>query len=999
MKSPKGRHRPAAQDSPRRKLQYRPLLEVLEDRNAPGDGLAGLSLLGPGETTEQPLSDPASSSGVTGLSTSETTVGYSAGDPTSTTTGSIIVTSPTLTTSPTTTTTISTTPSDGGLGTTIGVTSRDVTPPDVDLDLPDFSTNPRLTLGVSASDNGRLAGTVAIDVDLNGDGVFKGRELNYRAGRLMGGQASLGLPQLPEGTFDVRARVRDLAGNVGMATVTTQIDPNAGKIGDERLLRLMSEYQAAAAASPTGQPDAAFSQQQAADPYLVFDGQGRLAINARAVHSQWFGELRQNLEALGMQVVHTRPAHAQVLGWLSLDKVASLTSLPHFASATAVLRPIVESGAVPGQPEEPRPDGANDAQGTLAFRNATGATGVGQFVGVISDSADFVDGNPADPEIGIAESQLSGDLPEVGVFNIFDVPGSDEGRAMLEIVHDIAPGANLSFASGVFGIDFALDLLTTPVGFTYPGATVVTDDLSFFISPIYNDGIFSQTIDDAVLNRNIVYTGSAGNAGSWGAEFTNLASTRWVSNIRDPLRVPIPAGIYLDMDPGPAVDLYSNITLTSVDGLGLKLHWDSAFLEGGSFLPGFQVNTDLDVLLISLNPGNFGEVVASSQIRNKITDEAFEIMDFTGEDDEPFYGIAVRKIGAGPNPTRVRFTRRGGDETHTAVMQYQTRLTNPSAPVLGFPTTFGNHTATQMLSVAAMPWFAINANEYEGFTSPGPSTILFNQLGQRLTTPQVRLKPDVIGMDGVNTTFFPDLLADITDDSDIFPNFFGTSASAPAVAALAALVRSQAPTATGAQITQHIRNTARDVTGGADLSQGFDPQNAVAPAGWDARTGFGLAQAVAFSATPPPPPPVPGGGTVGIAGGPDRFEPNNSSSQASFIDLTAVTLPYSVTVPNLTIHQNSIPDRDFFRIIAPFTSPLIVTMDAAPTAGDLDLFVYKLTSTGSLVLLGSSQTRSVGTDELVGVNVTAGNRIIIQISGFTTSTVRNIGDYQLTISQ
>jgi hypothetical protein len=50
---------------------------------------------------------------------------------------------------------------------------------------------------------------------------------------------------------------------------------------------------------------------------------------------------------------------------------------------------------------------------------------------------------------------------------------------------------------------------------------------------------------------------------------------------------------------------------------------------------------------------------------------------------------------------------------------------------------------------------------------------------------QYRQKPDIAAMDGANTTFFTQ---DSLADEDTFPNFFGTSASAPHAAAIAALV-------------------------------------------------------------------------------------------------------------------------------------------------------------------------------------------------------------------
>ena len=75
------------------------------------------------------------------------------------------------------------------------------------------------------------------------------------------------------------------------------------------------------------------------------------------------------------------------------------------------------------------------------------------------------------------------------------------------------------------------------------------------------------------------------------------------------------------------------------------------------------------------------------------------------------------------------------------------------------------------------------AEYYESF---GPVTIYFDDNGNRLATPIVRQQPTLAAVDGVDTTFFPEgpVTGDDSEDSDNptdgFPNFYGTSAAAPA---------------------------------------------------------------------------------------------------------------------------------------------------------------------------------------------------------------------------
>ena len=119
------------------------------------------------------------------------------------------------------------------------------------------------------------------------------------------------------------------------------------------------------------------------------------------------------------------------------------------------------------------------------------------------------------------------------------------------------------------------------------------------------------------------------------------------------------------------------------------------------------------------------------------------------------------------------------------------------------PTTFGHSNAAGSEAVGAAAWY--NTAEWgpafhpacvpacaEIFSSAGGTPILFDINGKRLNKPIVRVKPGVVGPDGGNTSFFFALFpfeVPGSTEPDEFPNFFGTSASAPHVAAVAALMK------------------------------------------------------------------------------------------------------------------------------------------------------------------------------------------------------------------
>jgi len=122
-------------------------------------------------------------------------------------------------------------------------------------------------------------------------------------------------------------------------------------------------------------------------------------------------------------------------------------------------------------------------------RRFYGTDGTGVKVGVLSDSDDF-------SELAIA----TGDLPP----NTTTVPGQDgrpgtgEGTAMMEIVHDLAPGADLFFATAFNGPErFAANIRA--LRFQYHCDIIIDDAIYFFESP-YQDDIIAQAVDDVTAD-------------------------------------------------------------------------------------------------------------------------------------------------------------------------------------------------------------------------------------------------------------------------------------------------------------------------------------------------------------------------------------------------------------------------------------------------------------------------------------------------------------------
>jgi hypothetical protein len=73
--------------------------------------------------------------------------------------------------------------------------------------------------------------------------------------------------------------------------------------------------------------------------------------------------------------------------------------------------------------------------------------------------------------------------------------GSDEGRAMLQIIHDIAPEANLAFRTGfINSVDFAQGIMELKDA----GCNIIVDDITYITEPFFRDGIVAQAVNTVV---------------------------------------------------------------------------------------------------------------------------------------------------------------------------------------------------------------------------------------------------------------------------------------------------------------------------------------------------------------------------------------------------------------------------------------------------------------------------------------------------------------------
>ena len=402
-------------------------------------------------------------------------------------------------------------------------------------------------------------------------------------------------------------------------------------------------------------------------------------------------------------------------------------------------------------------------------------------IGVISDSINQV-GN------GVADSQNTGnggDLPLGDRVQILD-DGSDgdadEGRAMAELIYDIGPEFNIRFHTGMTSpanMAGAFDELREA------GADIITDDISYFTEPVFQDGQIAEAIDNVYLNHGVLSFGSAGNSNgeSYYGGWDNAGGSR-----------------FHEFAPG---DETLSVTLADGEALRVYLQWSE---------PWWDAETDIDIELYN---ADLSRKVADSDIDNNpiflpvgLSLEYLTYTNNTGADAD--YHLAFY-FDDGDSPhglTLYMFAPKdkdfGGDVFSDAYVQSQPGIT-------------GNHAAVYQFSMGAVDYD--NPTVTRSFSSHGPNTIFFSDGGNRLAEPEVREKPDFVAADRVDNTFFP---ADWPDpDGTGDPNFSGTSAASPNAAAVAGLVLDAADARLGYFALSQIFAQTATGTGAGDWDPAF----------------------------------------------------------------------------------------------------------------------------------------------------------------------------------
>jgi subtilisin-like proprotein convertase family protein len=467
---------------------------------------------------------------------------------------------------------------------------------------------------------------------------------------------------------------------------------------------------------------------------------------------------------------------------------------PGFESRAAVVRsrlgPVLDRltasrSASDASPVQRAAVGAVTTQGDVAHqvenaRNFFGVTGAGVKIGVLSDSVRFLE-----------QSQASGDLPadvvvlpgQSGVDPTAPFDDIGEGTAMLEIVHDLAPGAKLFFATAFSGVQSFADNIRA---LRAAGCDVIVDDVLYSDESPFQDGPIAIAVNE-VTESGGLYFSSASNDGN----VNDGTSSAWEGDFKKANgSIPVLAAA------GELHDFGGGVTSNRVEsssGFILGLYWSDPL--------GASAN-DYDLYILN----------------NTLTAVLDASTDTQDGDDDPFEGTFPGAFAG----ERIVIVKVSGERRALHLNNYGGQL--------GLATggsTHGHNSAVDAFGIAAVnvatagggPFIGGATNPIELFSSDGFRRVFFDSEGTALkpgkflfsnSGGELRRKPELTAADGTATSV------------PGFESFFGTSAAAPHAAAIGGLLISARPRIKPNRVRRALTETALDIEAlGRDRDSGF----------------------------------------------------------------------------------------------------------------------------------------------------------------------------------
>lgn len=644
---------------------------------------------------------------------------------------------------------------------------------------------------------------------------------------------------------------------------------------DKLDFRLKAATRQSAAASTTSRASRGLSAEALPSGAMI---DNRIHISVR-LHTADPAALRQ-LETAGLHI--TGHFGGLVSGLIDSARLPALAALPIVSTISPVFPPIRHTFTETTRPQaRASATGPVIGQGVQALRadvvHDMGIIGAQVKVGVMSNSFAFfsTQGNtrpfplvnlpPANiplineegiPQLGGTDSQLSGDLPlqidflkeavpflqgapsctvppVVGPNECVVNPATgtatkdlsglaydDEGRALAEVVYDIAPGAQIAY---YVGASSPAAMAQGILSLADIGSGVIVDDITYPGEPLYQDGEISQAIEQVAETRDVVYVAATGNSGALSFEGQFVPTPEQPQLHNWDLILTANATQQGSLSPYLAITLAPNAYLTPL------LYWENPF--SGTLGPGATTDYDFYVLAAPKlsddtivvegtnrqgvpgkpagDPVEVGNLITNSaQLRQLLVEAGF----LASAEEQPITLYLVLKHVAGP-PVNWKFIFQNNPRLNVNI-QGHVNTHNPMQ--------FGHQMAKSALSVGAVNYLEVSTNG-KAFDNPdvidptyyssfgGNARILYTPNGEPLTVPERRFKPDIVSVDGVNTSFFEGSGGDYPFDEDTLPNFLGTSCASPHAAGVIALMRQYNPFLSAKRIRNLARSLATDI--------------------------------------------------------------------------------------------------------------------------------------------------------------------------------------------
>ena len=480
-------------------------------------------------------------------------------------------------------------------------------------------------------------------------------------------------------------------------------------------------------------------------------------------------------------------------GWVapeSLSQIAAVAGVKHVVLPTYAVHPRLKGAiAVPAASST----GAIDINGVQIMRAGqfvaqTGTTGVGAKVGVQSGGIS-----------NLKTIQSRGELPAVQVVQPADgssSPPGDEGTALLEEIHAVAPGAALTYCGPSTYVEYTSCLSQMVAA----GATILVDDIIFAQQDLLSSDSSEVQAVEQILTQNpsvALFTAAGNYNGSyWEGDYSPVAlSSLGLPPLTCPSGGATQTDYYVAQFGGDPSQL---LTLQQATGVPITFAWADPPNQNASKFDVYWVN--------SANSAQSGCLAAGAAKDNLIS----QTVNFTAMS----YTVYIATPDATPAGKFLKLWI-GGDGL--------TSLSKSTSGSVVTPQAYANGAVT----VGAVNGSDGVGDKIESFSSLGPVTLAFPQPTQ-VQVPLL-VAPDGINVDAAGTYFAGSLFPD--------GNFYGTSAAAPNAAGVAALIRGAFPALNASQLV-------------AALTAGATQLGSVTP---DGTFGYGRVDAIGSLGTFPAP--------------------------------------------------------------------------------------------------------------------------------------------------